>query len=448
MEIPLASPAFSIPSTTTNNTIPTKINNTKPAGAKSKSKPRKRVNTAEKRHQHNAVERQRRETLNGKFIVLARLLPALASHRRPSKSAIVNGSITHLTYQREQRLLAATLLRQVSAEHEELLKEVNEWRKANGFQPKVSAKTWTEGMEEVCDVEKEVFGTFANVDGEDEDGDENENENDAMFDSSTFPAVPAFMPQSNGLITPRPSTEFEPAHSMLNVFPTEARSAAPSNGTFNWSTDFAWSMNNGQPPLATPAYPLASFMDPADNANTDSPATSQQGMVVTPPTYTEMMQPSSSPGSANSIAGSYEDVKPVMNVHNAMATWTPAQILFAHQQLQLQRQQQQQQQQLQQQQQQQAAAAFASTFAANPSPTVDPDMDMFTSQLMSSMFTANTVNPPPSQIEHWRRNALGSVPARPMAHQQTSVHDLRNAVRLGMGAAGVPGWMEQTCDGF
>jgi hypothetical protein len=34
-----------------------------------KSKSRKRVNTAEKRASHNAVERQRREMLNGRFLV-------------------------------------------------------------------------------------------------------------------------------------------------------------------------------------------------------------------------------------------------------------------------------------------------------------------------------------------------------------------------------------------
>lgn len=41
------------------------------SGAKAATKPksRKRVNTAEKRASHNAVERQRREMLNGRFLV-------------------------------------------------------------------------------------------------------------------------------------------------------------------------------------------------------------------------------------------------------------------------------------------------------------------------------------------------------------------------------------------
>lgn len=39
------------------------------AGVKRTSKTTRRVNTAERRATHNAVERQRRETLNGRFLV-------------------------------------------------------------------------------------------------------------------------------------------------------------------------------------------------------------------------------------------------------------------------------------------------------------------------------------------------------------------------------------------
>ena len=41
--------------------------------APTKPKSRKRVNTAEKRASHNAVERQRREMLNGRFLVSPRI---------------------------------------------------------------------------------------------------------------------------------------------------------------------------------------------------------------------------------------------------------------------------------------------------------------------------------------------------------------------------------------
>ncbi|KAF9649016.1 hypothetical protein BDM02DRAFT_3095452, partial [Thelephora ganbajun] len=44
-----------------------------PAG---KRKPSRRANTAERRATHNAVERQRRETLNGRFLVSIYRQPA------------------------------------------------------------------------------------------------------------------------------------------------------------------------------------------------------------------------------------------------------------------------------------------------------------------------------------------------------------------------------------
>ena len=54
----------SAPSTT--NSSPGPPSSTNPQG---KRKPSRRANTAERRATHNAVERQRRETLNGRFLV-------------------------------------------------------------------------------------------------------------------------------------------------------------------------------------------------------------------------------------------------------------------------------------------------------------------------------------------------------------------------------------------
>ncbi|KAI5121367.1 hypothetical protein M0805_001180 [Coniferiporia weirii] len=93
-----------------------------------KRKPSRRANTAERRATHNAVERQRRETLNGRFLDLAALLPNLATVRRPSKSAIVNSSIALIHASRRTRLLAARELRLLRAESDALRRELNEWR--------------------------------------------------------------------------------------------------------------------------------------------------------------------------------------------------------------------------------------------------------------------------------------------------------------------------------
>ncbi|KAJ7093319.1 hypothetical protein B0H15DRAFT_799142 [Mycena belliarum] len=105
------------------------------AGVKRTSKTTRRINTAERRATHNAVERQRRETLNSRFLDLAALLSNLHQIRRPSKSAIVNSSIAHLTASRRHRALAAQQLRALKIEADALRREVNEWRARAGVAP-------------------------------------------------------------------------------------------------------------------------------------------------------------------------------------------------------------------------------------------------------------------------------------------------------------------------
>ena len=51
-------------SPSTNNILPSPLSSNQ-----AKRKPSRRANTAERRATHNAVERQRRETLNGRFLV-------------------------------------------------------------------------------------------------------------------------------------------------------------------------------------------------------------------------------------------------------------------------------------------------------------------------------------------------------------------------------------------
>ncbi|KZT51162.1 hypothetical protein CALCODRAFT_488138 [Calocera cornea HHB12733] len=98
-------------------------------------KPSRRANTAERRATHNAVERQRRETLNGRFLDLAGMLPNLQSVRRPSKSAIVNSSIALIHQQRRARGVAARELRILKSEADLLRREVNEWRERARMPP-------------------------------------------------------------------------------------------------------------------------------------------------------------------------------------------------------------------------------------------------------------------------------------------------------------------------
>ena len=344
------------------------------APAKPKSKPRKRVNTAEKRHQHNAIERARRESLNNKFLTLARLLPSLANHRRPSKSAIVNGSIGHVNKAREQRLLAANLLKKLSQERDELFAEVNEWRKAGGVGRKEgSPNAWNDEMEQVCSVETEVFGNFASMGGDDDGEDEAEG------------AEPVFaMPSSsgNGLFTPRDSTDIDP----MSMFAQPQRPSTSVNfQAMNWSNDFANQLNapiNHQNPTpsmsnSTP-LPFGAFM----SDSTDSPGTSQLGnsIMLTPPTtadpismYTHTPSPPAPRPSSASI-----DVKPVLpQRQNSAQPWTPQQLLFL---------QQIQQHQAQVRQHQQNLANHYTAFPANVAAGGTNPADGFTQSLIATMF--------------------------------------------------------------
>lgn len=123
-----------------------------PAG---KRKPSRRANTAERRATHNAVERQRRETLNGRFLDLAALLPNLSQIRRPSKSSIVNSSIAHVHASRRHRLIAARELRMLKAEADVLRRELNEWRDRSGI-PRIEEPARGDGFNMVLSGEVEV----------------------------------------------------------------------------------------------------------------------------------------------------------------------------------------------------------------------------------------------------------------------------------------------------
>ena len=53
---------------------------------------------AQKRAEHNAIERQRREVLNTKFQQLALSLPNLQHDRRPSKGTIIERTLEYGNY--------------------------------------------------------------------------------------------------------------------------------------------------------------------------------------------------------------------------------------------------------------------------------------------------------------------------------------------------------------
>jgi hypothetical protein len=142
-----------------------------------KRKTSRRANTAERRATHNAVERQRRETLNGRFLDLAGLLPNLSQIRRPSKSAIVNSSIAHVFASRRHRALAARELRLVKLEADAYRREINQWRERAGL-PSVEEPVRSDGFAHIMSGEIEMEQELAsfNENYEDEDGYDEEDE--------------------------------------------------------------------------------------------------------------------------------------------------------------------------------------------------------------------------------------------------------------------------------
>ncbi|KAI0958135.1 hypothetical protein AcW1_006305 [Taiwanofungus camphoratus] len=150
-----------------NNTTTTTNNNAN--NAQVKRKPSRRANTAERRATHNAVERQRRETLNGRFLDLAALLPNLSQIRRPSKSSIVNSSIAHIHASRRHRMLAARELRLLKLEADALRRELNEWRDRSGL-PRVEEPIRGEAFQMILSGEVEVLSAGP-IEEEDGSGD-------------------------------------------------------------------------------------------------------------------------------------------------------------------------------------------------------------------------------------------------------------------------------------
>ncbi|KAI0074188.1 hypothetical protein K474DRAFT_83533 [Panus rudis PR-1116 ss-1] len=141
----LPPPADSTPAAPTKDAAP----------GQAKRKPSRRANTAERRATHNAVERQRRETLNSRFLDLAALLPNLSQIRRPSKSSIVNSSIAHIQASRRHRMIAARELRLLKLEADALRRELNEWRDRSGL-PRVEEPVRGEAFQMILSGEVEV----------------------------------------------------------------------------------------------------------------------------------------------------------------------------------------------------------------------------------------------------------------------------------------------------
>lgn len=94
----------------------------------------KKGNSAERRATHNAIERARRESLNGRFLQLAASLPAISDVRRPSKSLIVNKSLDFVSESLSRETLYRLKIDGLRSENAILREQLNEFRRQAGLE--------------------------------------------------------------------------------------------------------------------------------------------------------------------------------------------------------------------------------------------------------------------------------------------------------------------------
>jgi hypothetical protein len=255
--------------TTTPASTPTTAISPVPSPTQMKRKPSRRANTAERRATHNAVERQRRETLNGRFLDLASLLPNLSQIRRPSKSSIVNSSIAYIHASRRHHLLASRELRLLKSENDHLRFEINEWRDRAGLM-RIEEPIRGEGFGVVISGQMEVVqatlkgGSGAGRgrkgregdegDDEDDDGEDGEGEDgmiglggyggsymDDVEDDIVFDAVNAPLTSSSplqlvgGFTNPAPSMPPPPSTSSMHLHHVHQRQQIALNAAIHHS---------------------------------------------------------------------------------------------------------------------------------------------------------------------------------------------------------------------
>ncbi|KAJ9477786.1 Acetylglutamate kinase [Pseudozyma hubeiensis] len=94
----------------------------------------KKGTSAERRATHNAIERARRESLNGRFLQLAASLPVISDVRRPSKSLIVNKSLDFVADAMNREAMYRLKIDNMRQENMSLRQQLNEFLAQAGLE--------------------------------------------------------------------------------------------------------------------------------------------------------------------------------------------------------------------------------------------------------------------------------------------------------------------------
>lgn len=108
-----------------------------PTNFNSKSR-RTSLNKAERRAEHNAIERARRECLNSKFQQLAEALPNLQNHRRPSKGQIVEKALDWVKQNISKEDRYQYQIMQLQNENKRLMAHINTENKSGIITPPIN----------------------------------------------------------------------------------------------------------------------------------------------------------------------------------------------------------------------------------------------------------------------------------------------------------------------
>ncbi|KAJ1915383.1 hypothetical protein H4219_004348 [Mycoemilia scoparia] len=106
----------------------------------SSPKASKQTESVAKRVNHNAIERARRESLNGQFQDLASAVPSLIHVRRPSKATIVEKSLEYIRTFKSQQSNNDRYIKTLQLRNLELRDELNRLREKLGIDPITTTK--------------------------------------------------------------------------------------------------------------------------------------------------------------------------------------------------------------------------------------------------------------------------------------------------------------------
>mmetsp|Transcript_107256 Transcript_107256/g.334329 ORF Transcript_107256/g.334329 Transcript_107256/m.334329 type:complete len:103 (+) Transcript_107256:76-384(+) len=89
---------------------------------------------ANKRANHNALERKRRDHIKEQFATLKSAVPAM-SDDAPSRSAILNKATDYIREMKKKALVEKSELEQLQRENDKLMREITDLEASSGIPP-------------------------------------------------------------------------------------------------------------------------------------------------------------------------------------------------------------------------------------------------------------------------------------------------------------------------